>query len=113
MNWMRRKSAASTWDRVEMERVLARPGTPSRRMCPSARRAISRRSSRWDWPTMTWRTSSRMVVNLSEIPRTFSLASRMVLSIMRPPVGAFTPRRTGATMAGAAARAGRNSTKAG
>src|SRR5215207_373012 len=37
--------------------VFARPGTPSTRRWPRARRATIIRSSRWSWPTMTFLTS--------------------------------------------------------
>src|ERR1700754_3381547 len=41
-------------------RVLARPGTPSTRMWPRARRATSSRSRSVSWPTMVFFTSYRI-----------------------------------------------------
>src|SRR5258707_10177607 len=54
---MRLKSPPIAWARVLMAIVFARPGTPSTRRCPRARRATIIRSSRWSWPTMTFLTS--------------------------------------------------------
>ena len=53
VNWMRRKVPPTTVATVLMARVLASPGTPSSRMCPRARSATIRRSTRWSCPTMT------------------------------------------------------------
>ena len=39
VNWMRLNLRSSTWASVEIRRVLASPGTPTRRQCPSAKRA--------------------------------------------------------------------------
>src|ERR671927_90840 len=53
VNWMRRNVPPSTCARVLTVSVLARPGTPSSRTWPPARRATSRRSSIASWPTIT------------------------------------------------------------
>src|SRR5919202_4413470 len=50
---MRRNVPPSTCARVLTVSVLARPGTPSSRTWPPARRATSRRSSIASWPTIT------------------------------------------------------------
>ena len=60
VNWMRLKSRSVTRARVLTARVLARPGTPSSRMCPEASSAIIMRSSSSFWPTMTLAISARV-----------------------------------------------------
>src|SRR5262245_58377532 len=60
VNWTRLKVPPSVSARVLIVRVLARPGTPSRRRWPPDRRPTSTRSSIWSWPTMTRRISKRI-----------------------------------------------------
>ena len=50
---MRLNLESTACERVLIARVFARPGTPSRRMCPLARRPIRRFSTRCFCPTMT------------------------------------------------------------
>src|SRR5690606_35171904 len=45
VNWRRAKVPPTTWARVPTARVLATPGTPSRRQWPRASRATMRRST--------------------------------------------------------------------
>src|SRR4029079_15835220 len=45
--------------RVFTASVLARPGTPSTRMCPRESSATRSRASRMSWPTMVFLTSYR------------------------------------------------------
>src|SRR3954452_5017669 len=58
VNCSRLKEPPSTSATVFTVRVLARPGTPSSRTCPPARRATSTRSSIASWPTITRLTSN-------------------------------------------------------
>ena len=51
---MRPNDASIREDKVRMANVLAKPGTPSRRMCPSDNRPINRASVRCDCPTITF-----------------------------------------------------------
>src|SRR6266571_5288446 len=54
VNWMRLNSPPIEAASVLIAIVLARPGTPSTRRWPRARRATTIRSSRWSCPTMTF-----------------------------------------------------------
>ena len=58
VNWMRVKVPLSVLASVDTVSVLPRPGTPSSRQWPLARRATSTRSSTRSWPTMTRRISN-------------------------------------------------------
>ena len=60
VNWMRENERSSTRARVLISSVLARPGTPSSRTCPPAKRAITISSTTRVWPTMTRPISRRM-----------------------------------------------------
>src|SRR6478752_4146455 len=57
VNWIRLNSPPIDAASVLMAIVLARPGTPSTRRWPRARRATASRSSNTSWPTMTFLTS--------------------------------------------------------
>jgi hypothetical protein len=54
VNWMRLERAADGAAMVSTDRVLARPGTPSSRQWPLARRHTSIRSIARSWPTITF-----------------------------------------------------------
>ena len=62
MNWTRRKLAWMACARVFTDSVFARPGTPSSSTWPFASRPISRRSTRYCWPTMTVAISSAQAI---------------------------------------------------
>lgn len=51
---MRENLAFTAFDKVLIAKVFAKPGIPSRRMCPLDSRAISRFSTRCFCPTMTF-----------------------------------------------------------
>src|SRR5581483_10807384 len=86
VNWMRWKSQPMALASVLTARVLARPGTPSTRRWPRASRAISMRSSRLSWPTITrltwYRTSS------SEVAGGLLGRLRLGLGVIGPPSAA-------------------------
>src|SRR5258708_2897576 len=67
-------------------KVLARPGTPSSRMCPLAKSPTRMRSTVSSWPTMTRATS-----RLSSAAKTLSSATFLLISFipacMSPPSG--------------------------
>src|SRR2546428_4145706 len=52
VNWMREKLASRISDRVRTARVLARPGTPSSRICPPVRSPTNNRSTMGLCPTI-------------------------------------------------------------
>src|SRR5438477_8479951 len=59
VNWTRLKSRSRAAARVLTSRVLATPGTPSRRTWPRTRRATTRAVTTRSWPTTALATSSR------------------------------------------------------
>ncbi len=59
VNWIRLNDRDRVRARVEIIRVLARPGTPTRRQCPLEKMAISSSSRTFSWPTMTFPNSVR------------------------------------------------------
>src|ERR671937_16590 len=63
VNCTRWKRPPSTWARVAMVNVLARPGTPSSSRCPPASSATSTRSSIPSWPTITRLSSNNAASN--------------------------------------------------
>ena len=60
VNWMRLNWSDSAWESVLISSVFASPGTPTSRMCPPAKSAISTSSITASCPTMTLRTSERI-----------------------------------------------------
>jgi hypothetical protein len=73
VNWTRRKVPPRVSARVFTVSVLARPGTPSIRRWPPARRATKTRSSMASWPTMTRFISNRAA---SSVARAVAAAER-------------------------------------
>ncbi len=77
---MRENPASTALASVVMASVLARPGTPSSRMCPFDRRPISRLSTKWLCPTMTLPISARSV-STKRLSRSMrSLSSLMLMT---------------------------------
>ena len=74
VNWIRLNWAATILASVATVRVLASPGTPSRRMWPLHNSPIRIRSTMARWPTMTRSISRKM--------RSTTALSRWTCSLM-------------------------------
>jgi hypothetical protein len=84
VNWMRLNSVSTALANTDTAVVLARPGTPSSRMCPSANKPMSSFSSMSRWPTRTRRTSCSRVSRKALAPstrRVSSMASTCMLGL--------------------------------
>ena len=118
VNWIREKVPPTTRARVWAASVFATPGTPSRRQCPSAIRAVSRRSTSRSCPTITRLTSKRVCSSSTPLASastglgTLARVSEMSVTVLasradgRTNVGLSAPRRPFAARIGTTPPAG-------
>lgn len=86
MNWKRAKDAWSEPESDLTARVLARPGTPSRRMWPLQRRPMRRRSTRDSCPTRT-RAISSFTAGIHELVSAICSCKFSVVMNLSPQLG--------------------------
>ena len=80
VNCTRLNRRSRTRARVLMRRVLARPGTPTRRQCPSEKSAVKSSSTTRSCPTITFWTSPRTRTRASLRSAIVRAASAVVIS---------------------------------
>src|SRR2546425_6159443 len=83
VNWIRENAIRRHSATVRTARVFARPGTPSRRMCPPVSSPTSKRSTISSCPTTRFATS-RVIVCASAASLDFT--ARVVISAPPPPL---------------------------
>ena len=81
VNCTRLKRASISEASVLMASVLARPGTPSSRMCPSLKRPVSRESIKWRCPTMLRSMPVVRSVRKPDCASMSALSSRMSIAV--------------------------------
>ena len=81
VNCTRLKRASMSEASVLMASVLARPGTPSSRMCPSLKRPVSRESIKWRCPTMLRSMPVVRSVRKPDCASMSALSSRMSIAV--------------------------------
>ncbi len=83
VNWTRLNSSSMIPARVEMSRVLASPGTPTRRQWPLQKRAIRISSITLSWPTITFLISEMISAFFLPISSTWARSSSVNHNLFR------------------------------